>query len=436
MAAYQIPAKPICILFSHGAQSITKNVEQKKCIARTTVVPPNCQLAALLELGNILLGKETTILNFCKTSGIRSTILEPLFVWHSASDVEPRSAKYVEYEDTPIVKPFLNDGISPFEAPKRATGGAILGDMNFTFTFRRDPSFVKNLGLYVHMPDKTIHHFEPSVLSSGPRNTIQLSELFSFIQSQPTIWNPEVGVAIVLISCQAYGGEEEDIWMFSNLASKCDMLESLQQQANVEYQSVELMGRRELREAYPTIHFPVFSDVIDRARGATASRPNRIAQHLLNLAQESILPANISNASVNRTEIIKWGREKKLYSASLNTLKPALSASQKRILLEQWLKNNPQSPNPVLVAREAARVVAEEKAKRNAAAATRKIKANAARQRANALQLKKEKKTYLYHYGANAFTEKYGQPPPKGWLGGGTRRRSKSVRSKTRKQPK
>lgn len=423
MAAYQIPAKPICILFSHGGQIIDLNA-LKKCTTRTTIIPDKCQLASFVESGMLLTGEGNLIRNFCTTPGIRETILEPLFLWHSVSDIDPKTANYVEYEDRPKESPYTRDGRSAFESPKRATSGAELGDIHFTFSFKSDPSFVPKLGLYVHMPDNTIHHFKPSVLSADHKPTLPLSELFTFIQSTPAIWNPAVGVAIVLISCQSYGMsaigrlEQENIWMISDLAQGCDMLESLQQKANVEYQAVELYGRRQLRDEYPVIHFPVFSDVISRAMGATPRKLNEVSEILMGFVGENIVPNNIYDPAVNRARMIQWGTEKKTYRASLNKIF-SYSSRRKNRLVEQWVRNNPPPPNPVLVAREVARNAAEEKARRNANALTRKAKANKERSKMNKLQAARERKMYFQKYGKKAFEEKYGHPVPEGWAGGG-----------------
>lgn len=423
MATYQISTKPICILFSHGGQVIGLNAS-KKCTTRTTTIPENCQVASFVEPGMLLSGEGTHIRNFCTTPGIRNTILEPLFLWHSISDIDPKTARYVEYEDIPRESPYIHDGRSAFEAPKRATAGAELGDVQFSFSYKSNPSFISNLGLYVHMPDNTIHHFQPSVLSGAHRNELYLSQLFAFIQSNSTIWNPAVGVAVILLSCQSYGIagigglEQENIWMMPNLSEACDTLERLQQRANTEYQAVELYDRRQLREQYPVVHFPVFSDLISRARGAVPRKLNEISEILMGYIDKDIISSNIQNNSVNRTAMIQWGTEKKAYRASLDKLHKYSSRNKNR-LVEQWVKNHPSPLNPVLVAREVARKAAEEKARRNANAATRKAKANKERSKMNKLQAARERKIYLQRFGTKAFEEKYRQPVPEGWEGGG-----------------
>lgn len=425
MASLKIPEKPICILFSHGGQEIGRNLEAKQCTTRTTKVPENCQLASFVEAGMILSGREPMMANFCKSPDARKTILEPLFLWHSVSDIDPKTATYVEYYDRPIESPYMQYGWSPMEAPKRAGAGADLGDIVFTFT-SRSSSPESRLGLYVHMPNGTIHQFPPSALSEAPKNKVYLSDVFKFIQSNSDIWNPELGVALVLFSCQSYGGyEEENIWVFSNLAEKCDLLESLQQKANVEYQKVELYGRRQLREAYPVIKFPVFSDAVDRAMGFGPRKLNDVSKALMNLIEENIVPENIP--PVNRKAMVEWAKEKIKYRKSLDAI-PGHTSRAKNSLVEKWVKEHPPPPNPVLVAREAAMKAAAEKVVAN----TRKAKANAKRRAQNELQLKKEKKAYLYRYGEKGFTEKYGHPPPKEWLGGSRTRKRRGL-SKTRR---
>lgn len=427
MASLRIPEKPICILFSHGGQDIGRNVEAKHCTTRTTKVPENCQVASFVEAGMILSGREPMMFNFCKSPEARKTILEPLFLWHSVSDVDPKYATYIEYFDEPIETPYIQDSWSPMEAPKRAGAGADLGDIQFTFT-GRSPSSGPTLGLYVHMPDGIIDQYPPAALSEAPKNRLYLSEVFRFIQSKPDIWNPEIGVALVLLSCQSYGYEEENIWVLSDLAEKCDLLESLQQTANVEYQKIELYGRRQLREQYPIIKFPVFTDTVDRAMGFSPRKLNAVSKALMNLIEENIVPKNIP--PVNRTAMIQWGTEKKKYRATLDEMRKYSSRNKNR-LVEQWVKNHPPPPNPVLVAREAARIAAEEKARRTTNAATRKAKANKERSKMNKLQAAREKKSYVQKYGKKAFEEKYGHPAPEDWAGGGlvfaTRRRRRKT---------
>jgi hypothetical protein len=429
MASLRIPEKPICILFSHGGLNIEQG-HKSTCTFKFTTIPPNCQLATFLEPGTIFRGDGKLISNFCKAPESRKTILEPIFLWHSPSDVTQSVAKYIEYSTPPVEYPFTNSGLSVFELPKRANENAVVGDIDFSFG-HKSSSIAGLLGLYVHMPDGNTKYYPSKQLSELPKPKIKLSELYRFIQGQDDIWDPTVGVALVILSCQSYGYgnqrhlQEQNIWLSPTIPRECDALETVQQQANIDYQSLDLLDKRQLRAAYPTLLFPVFSDIVDRAKGYWEPRKmTDLSSLLFQFTNQNILPENILAA--NRTDMVQSITDRQTFLNSLQS-KPTLTIAQKKQQINTWDTEHPKPNNPVLTTRAAVAKAAEEQARRNANAATRKTKGDKERSKMNKLQAARERKAYFLRYGAEDFEKTYGQPVPKGWLGGGlvfaTRRR-------------
>lgn len=432
MASLRISEKPICILFSHGGLNIEEG-HTSTCTFKFTTIPPKCQLATFLEPGTIFRGDATLISNFCKAPQSRKTILEPIFLWHSPSDVTKSAAKYIEYSTPPVEYPFTNSGLSVFELPKRANETARVGDLTFSFG-HKSSSTASLLGLYIQMPDGRIKHYSSTQISELPKPKLLLSQVYKFIEAQDDIWDPTVGVALVILSCQSYGYgnqrhlNERNIWLSPTISRECHVLEMAQQEANVEYQSLDLLDKRQLRAAYPTLLFPVFSDVVDRAKGYSEPRTmNTISSLLFQFANENILPENILAA--NRTDMVRWITNRQTFLNSVKS-QATLTLEQKKKQIDKWNIEHPKPINPVLTTRAAVAKAAEEQAKRNANAATRKAKRNKQQSRMNKQQAAKEKKAFFLRYGAKAFEETYG-PVPEGWLGGGlvfaTRRRRRKT---------
>lgn len=372
MASLRIPDKPICILFSHGGQVFIPKAPEptaaaaplsalslvaglstpatsiSQCEFRTTTIPANCQLVSFVEPGTLLNGNVLLIHRFCRTRGIRKPSLEPVFLWHSVSELSPKRAKYIEYADPPIVFPYTNSGLSIFESPKRAGGGALVADTRLSFQARMS-EMTEAFGLYVHFPNGDLRILRPSEFAT-PDTPFSLSKLFTFLQGQDDIWNPEVGVALMLISCQNYMYEKgralsnTNLWIVPQLAEECDALESLQEKANIEYQSVELYDRGQLAREYPEIQMPVFFDATSRARGSKSKVLNKISETLLNFANRNIKPENISSA--NRTKMRRWIEQRKIFLDHLTSL-TTLTSEKKQTRLAMWLKANPMPPNPV-----------------------------------------------------------------------------------------
>ena len=376
MASLRIPEKPICILFSHGGQVFTpKPLEVSasgsqvsalsivtsmavpvpsvgQCEFRTTKIPDNCQLVSFVEPGTILKGNVALIHSFCKRPGIRKSSLEPVYLWHSISDISTKRAKYIEYSDPPLVYPYTHSGLSIFEAPKRASGGAVVPDMRMSFQARL-PEMVDAFGLYVHFPNGTLRIHRPSEFAL-PGTNFSLSKLFTFLMGQDDIWNPDIGVAVMLISCQNYMYEQgrglvnTNIWIVPQLAEECDALESLQEKANVEYQGVDLYDRGQLSKEYPEIQFPVFFSAESRAEGSVPRTLNAVSKVLLNFVNKNITPKNITAA--NRSQMIKWIQQRQIFLQYLDTLK-VLPLEKKQARLKLWLAANPMPPNPVEASR-------------------------------------------------------------------------------------
>ena len=428
MTSLQIPEKPICILFSHGAVTLKSSSGaggEPTCDFKYTQIPPKCQLATFLEPGVIFKGDATLISNFCKAPESRKTILEPLFLWHSPSDITVSSAEYIEYSTPPIIYPFTNSGLSVFELPKRANEGARVADIHFTIQHKID-TITSLLGLYVHMPNGTIRQYTPKQVSELPNPRLYLSEVYQFIQGQEDLWNPAVGVALVILSCQAYGYsnrrelQEKNIWLSPTIPEACHAVEMAQQEANVEYQSLDLLDKRQLRMAYPRLLFPVFTDIIDRAKGRVDPRKvNNVSALLFKFANENILPENIKAA--NRGEMVKWITNRQAFLNLVKTNK-TLTSKQKSANIQRWNAEHPKPNNPVLVTRAAVAKAAEEQVKRNANAATRRAKANKEKSKYTKMLAARERKTYFQRFGAEAFEKKYGQPAPPNWLKGGSSR--------------